>query len=125
MSINSVNISGNLTRDPELRTTQNGTAILNFGMAVNDRRRNAQSGEWEDVPNFVDCCLFGKRGEALSTRLVKGMKVFISGKLHYNSWERDGKKRSKIEVIVDEIEFTPRSDVRVQPADTFDEDLQF
>ena len=65
MSINRVNISGNLTRDPELRQTTSGTAILRFGVAVNDRRRN-QSGEWEDVPNFVDCVVFGNRAEPLS-----------------------------------------------------------
>ena len=58
MSINRVNISGNLTRDPELRSTAGGTQILSFGVAVNDRRRNQQTGEWEDVPNFVDCVGF-------------------------------------------------------------------
>ena len=58
MSINRVTISGHLTRDPELRQTKGGTSILSFGVAVNDRRKNPQSGEWEDVPNFVDCSLF-------------------------------------------------------------------
>ena len=66
MSINRVNISGNLTRDPELRSTAGGTQILSFGVAVNDRRRNAQTGEWEDVPNFIDCVVFGQRADALS-----------------------------------------------------------
>ena len=61
MSINRVNISGNLTRDPELRVTGSGTQILSFGVAVNDRRRNPQSGEWEDYPNYVDCVVFGAR----------------------------------------------------------------
>ena len=60
MSINRVNISGNLTRDPELRATAGGTQVLSFGVAVNDRRRNAQTGEWEDYPNFVDCTMFGQ-----------------------------------------------------------------
>ena len=59
MSINRVNISGNLTRDPELRATASGTQVLSFGVAVNDRRRNPQTGEWEDYPNFVDCTMFG------------------------------------------------------------------
>ena len=104
MSINRVNISGNLTRDPELRATQGGMQVLGFGVAVNDRRRNQQSGEWEDYPNFVDCTMFGTRAEAVSRFLAKGNKVAIEGKLRYSSWEKDGQRRSKIEVIVDEIE---------------------
>ncbi len=111
MSINRVNISGNLTRDPELRATGSGTQILSFGVAVNDRRRNPQSGEWEDYPNFVDCVVFGARAEPLSRYLFKGSKVAIEGKLRYSSWEtKDGQRRSKLEVIVDEVEFlSPRN----------------
>lgn len=109
MSINRVNISGNLTRDPELKSTTGGTSVLTFGVAVNDRRRNPQTGEWEDVPNFVDCVVFGARAEPLSRFLSKGSKVAIEGKLRYSSWERDGQRRSKLEVIVDEVEFlSPR-----------------
>lgn len=109
MSINRVNISGNLTRDPELRQTTSGTAILRFGVAVNDRRRN-QNGEWEDVPNFVDCVVFGNRAEPLSRFLSKGSKVAVEGKLRYSSWEKDGQRRSKLEVVVDEVEFlSPRN----------------
>ena len=106
MSINRVNISGNLTRDPELRATGSGTSILSFGVAVNDRRRNPQSGEWEDYPNFVDCVVFGARAEPLSRFLSKGSKVAVEGKLRYSSWEtKDGQRRSKLEVVVDEVEF--------------------
>ena len=105
MSINRVVISGNLTRDPELRATSGGTQVLSFGVAVNDRRRNQQTGDWEDYPNFVDCTMFGARAEAVSRFLRKGLKVAIEGKLRYSSWERDGQRRSKLEVIVDEIEF--------------------
>ena len=108
MSINRVNISGNLTRDPELRMTAGGTQVLSFGVAVNDRRRNPQTGEWEDYPNFVDCTMFGTRAEAVGRYLSKGSKVAIEGKLRYSSWERDGQRRSKLEVIVDEIEFMSR-----------------
>ena len=115
MSINRVNISGNLTRDPELRTTQGGTAVLGFGVAVNDRRRNPQTGEWEDVPNFIDCTVFGNRAGALANFLRKGQKVAIEGKLRWSQWEKDGQKRSKIEVIVDECEFlAPRQDGQQQ-----------
>ena len=109
MSINRVTITGNLTRDPELRATTGGTQVLSFGVAVNDRRRNPQSGEWEDYPNFVDCTMFGTRAEAVSRYLSKGTKVAIEGKLRYSSWERDGQRRSKLEVIVDEIEFMSRN----------------
>ena len=105
MSINRVIISGNLTRDPELRSTAGGMSILGFGVAVNDRRRNAQTGEWEDYPNYIDCTMFGARAESLSRILTKGLKVSIEGKLRWSQWEKDGQKRSKIEVIVDELEF--------------------
>ncbi|MFZ2756579.1 MAG: single-stranded DNA-binding protein [Atopobiaceae bacterium] len=105
MSINRVTITGNLTRDPELRQTQGGSPLMTFGVAVNDRRRNQQTGEWEDVPNFVDCVMFGTRAEAVSRFISKGSKVAIEGKLRYSSWEREGQRRSKLEVIVDEIEF--------------------
>lgn len=109
MSINRVNLSGNLTRDPELRATQSGTQILTFGVAVNDRRRNPQTGKWEDAPNFIDCVVFGKRAESLGRYLVKGTKVAIEGKLRWSQWENNGQKRSKVEVVVDEIEFlSPR-----------------
>lgn len=109
MSINRVTISGNLTRDPEIRSTQSGMNILTFGMAVNDRRRNAQTGEWEDYANFVDCVLFGNRADFLSRTLRKGTKVFVEGKLRYSTWERDGQRRSKLEVVVDDVDFfSPR-----------------
>ncbi len=110
MSINRVMISGNLTRDPELRATGSGMSVLKLGVAVNDRRKNSKTGEWEDTPNFVDVTIFGNRGEALSRFLSKGTKVAIEGKLRWSQWESsDGSKRSKLEVIADEIEFmTPR-----------------
>ncbi|MEG1493259.1 MAG: single-stranded DNA-binding protein, partial [Gordonibacter sp.] len=79
--------------------------VLGFGVAVNDRRKNQQTGEWEDYPNFIDCTMFGARAESLSRFLSKGAKVSIEGKLRWSQWERDGQKRSKIEVIVDELEF--------------------
>ena len=111
MGINRVVISGNLTRDPELRATNSGTNVLTFGMAVNDRRKNQATGEWEDVPNFVDCTLFGSRAERLAQYLSKGSKVAIEGRLRYRSWEaQDGTKRSKLEVVVDEIEFMSRGE---------------
>lgn len=114
MSINLVCITGNLTRDPELRQTQGGTPILSFGVAVNDKRKN-QQGEWVDYPNYVDCVVFGLRAEKLATFMTKGMKVAIEGKLHYQSWEKDGQKRSKLEVVVDNIDLMSKSSQQQQP----------
>lgn len=106
MSINSVVLVGNLTRDAQLRSTPSGTAVMSVGMAVNDRRKNKMTGEWEDYPNFIDGVMYGKRAESLSPMLHKGMKVSTHGKLHYSSWQaEDGTKRSKVEVVFDEIEF--------------------
>lgn len=107
MSINRVCISGNLTRDPVLRSTSGGMSVLSMGVAVNDRRKNQQTGQWEDYPNFVDCTLFGTRGEKLAQYLAKGSKVAVEGKLRYRSWndQQTGQKRSALEVVVDELEF--------------------
>jgi single-strand DNA-binding protein len=107
MSINRVLITGNLTRDPELRATGSGMSVLQMGVAVNDRRKNPQSGEWEDVPNFIDVVMFGARAESVSRFLSKGSKVAVEGKLRWSSWEdkTTGAKRSKVEVVADDIEF--------------------
>ncbi len=107
MSINRVMITGNLTRDSELRTTPSGMFVLGFGVAVNERRKNNQTGQWEDRPVFVDCVMFGTRAEKIAPYLVKGTKVAIEGRLRYSSWEDkgSGQKRSKLDVTVDEIEF--------------------
>lgn len=114
MSINHVAITGNLTRSPELRETQGGTAVLSFGIAVNDRRKNA-SGQWEDVPNFFECVTFGNRATALSDMLSKGMKVAIAGKLHYSSWEKDGQKHSKVDIIANDVELMQNRKPQQQP----------
>lgn len=109
MAINLVVIAGNLTREPDFKATQSGTAVLRFGMAVNDRVKNQQTGEWEDRPNFVDCSIFGNRAQALSSILHKGMKVTVQGKLRYSSWEKDGQKHSKLEVVADDVELPPKA----------------
>lgn len=110
MSINKVILTGNLTRDPELRATPSGTPVLAFSIAVNDRRKNPSSGEWEDVPNYIDCNMFGSRAQSVAKYLSKGSKVGVDGKLRYSSWEKDGQKRSKVDVFVDNIELlSPRN----------------
>ena len=132
MSINHVTITGNITRDPELLATQGGTEVLSFGIAVNDRIKNA-SGEWEDVPNFFECVTFGNRAKALSDILAKGMKVSIAGKLRYSSWEKDGQKHSKVGIIANEIELMqnrkPQQQQGYQPQqqaqDVYDEYIPF
>ena len=108
-NINKVFLSGRLTRDPDLRETGSGMQIMGFSVAVNDRRKNPQTGQYEDVANFVDCCMFGNRAESLSNILHKGQLVTLEGKLRYSSWEKDGQRRSKLEVIVDEIELPQRA----------------
>ena len=105
MSVNAVAISGNLTRDAELRETRNGGAVLGFSVAVNERRKNNQTGDYDDYPNYVDCTLFGKRAQSLERYLLKGTKVFVQGKLRQERWQSNDGNRSKIVVICDEIEF--------------------
>lgn len=128
MGINRVTISGNLTRDPELRSTPSGTAVLSLGVAVNDRRKNQQTGEWEDHPNFVDCTMFGARAEKLAQYLAKGAKVAVDGRLRYESWESSGQKRSKLSVVVDEIELMQRRGGQAEPdpePSLYDENIPF
>lgn len=110
MSINHVALSGNLARAAELKRTQSGNSVLTFDVAVNDRVKNPQTGEWEDRANWVTCNLWGTRAEKLAQYLDKGSKVAIEGRLRYRSWEaKDGSKRSKLEVVVDELEFMSRA----------------
>lgn len=107
--INIVALTGNLTRDPELRFTQSGMPVLNFGIAANDGRKNQQTGEWEEYANFIDVTMFGNRAQSLSQYLNKGMKVSLQGKLHWSQWEKDGQKRSKLDVIANDLVLPPKS----------------
>lgn len=108
MSINAVALSGNVGRAPELRQTPSGAYILTFSLAVNERIRKGD--EWTDHANWVDCVVFGKRAEGLSKVLEKGMKVCLSGRLRYSSWEKDGSRRSKLEVIAENVDIMQRRD---------------
>ena len=92
-------IVGNVTRDPELRFAQNGTAICQFGLAVNDKRKDG-----EDVAHFFDVVAFRELAENAEESLTKGMRVVVVGQLQHRSWETDdGSKRSKVEILADEI----------------------
>ena len=138
MNINSVILTGNLTRDPELRSTSSGTHVLQFSIAVNDRVKDG--GEWKDRPNYIDCTMFGTRAESLSKFLHKGSKIGVQGKLHWSSWEKDGQRRSKVEVWPEMVELlTPKNSqkdagtlaaeetfgVVMQPVGVYDEDIPF
>lgn len=104
--INTFTVSGNLTRDPEARTTPSGSVVVNGGIAHNERRK--VNGEWQDVPQYFDWVAFGKFAESLS-RLKKGQSVVLSGSLGYSTWEaKDGSKRSKVELVVRDA-VTPKS----------------
>ncbi|MBA2765383.1 MAG: single-stranded DNA-binding protein [Actinomycetota bacterium] len=136
-NINRVILTGNLTRDPELRSTGGGTSVCSLRLAVNTRRKNNQSGEWEDRPNFFDITVWGAQGENCARYLSKGRPVALDGRLEWREWQdKDtGQNRQKIDVIADSVQFlgsggreegqsggngggfAPRSDI---PADTSD-----
>ena len=113
MSINSVVISGNLTRDPELKQTGSNLSVLRIGMAVNDFKKEGDG--YNTYANFVDVVVFGKRAEVLNKLLKKGAKVCVFGKLHYSSWEDNDQRKSKIEIIANEVELmSPKTDEKKQ-----------
>lgn len=117
--INRVEISGNLTRDPELRTAKSGTQVLSMGVAVNERVKRGD--QWEDRPSFVDVTVFGARAEALAGFLRKGLRVAVAGRLRQDRWQdpRTGEGRSKLGVVADEVDvMTPRDHGHAQGAST-------
>jgi single-strand DNA-binding protein len=106
-SFNKVILMGNLTRDPEVRFTQSGTAICKIGLAVNRRFKDPQSGDWREEPTVLYVTIFGKRGEAFSKFHTKGKPAFIEGELRLDQWEdkQSGQKRSKLYVVGNNWEF--------------------
>ena len=101
---NHVSITGNLTRDPELRFTPSGQATATFGVAVNRRWQNRQTQEWDEATSFFDVVCWREMAENASESLARGSRVIVTGRLEQRSWETaDGDKRSKIEVVADEI----------------------
>jgi len=97
-SFNRVILVGNITRDIELKYTQSSLAVTELGMAVNDRRKN-QAGEWIEETTFVDVTLWGRTAEIAGEYLGKGSSVLIEGRLKFDTWEKDGQKRSKLRVV--------------------------
>jgi len=104
-SYNRVILIGNLTRDPELRYTPTGTAVTEFGLAVNDRRKNSQTGEWIEDTQFIDITMWARQAEIAAEYLTKGSPVFIEGRLKYDSWEKEGQKHSKLRVVGERMQF--------------------
>ncbi len=107
-NFNRVFLMGNLTRDPEMRYTPSGTAVVNFGMAVN-RRFTDQNGEKKEETCFVRISVFGKQGENCNQYLSKGSPVFIEGRLQYRTWETDGQKRNSLDVVAERVQFMGRA----------------
>jgi len=104
-NINVVVVTGNLTRDPELRQLQSGTSVCKLRVAVNTRRKS-QDGNWEDKPNYFDVTVWGAQGENCASYLSKGRPVAINGRLEWREWEgQDGNKRQSVEIIADTVQF--------------------
>jgi len=136
-NVNVVVITGNLTRDPELRHTGGGTAVCELRVAVNSRRKDGQTGQWVDKPNYFDVVVWGAQGENCANYLAKGRPVAVEGRLDWREWEaKDGSgKRQAVQIVANTVQFlgsrdgsggggngngggfTPTSDV---PADTSD-----
>jgi single-strand DNA-binding protein len=132
-NINRVILTGNLTFDPELRSLPSGMSVCKLRVAVNTRRKNNATGEWEDKPNYFDVTVWGAQGESCARYLAKGRPVAIDGRLEWQEWpdKETGKNRSKVEIIAETVQFlgsrddaqgsgngfTPRSDVPVDTSD--------
>ena len=132
-NINRVVLTGNLTRDPELRSLPSGMSVCSLRVACNTRRKNNSTGEWEDKPNFFDVTVWGAQGENCSRFLTKGRPVAIDGRLEWREWtDKEGNNRQSIDIIADAVQFlggrddappsggggfTPRSDVPVDERD--------
>ncbi|MGZ4707479.1 MAG: single-stranded DNA-binding protein [Acidimicrobiales bacterium] len=103
-NMNTVSVVGNATRDPELRFTPSGQAIATFGIAVNRSWRNKQTNEWDEAVSFFDVTCWAQMAENVAESVTKGTRVLVTGRLEQRSWEtNDGEKRSKVEIVADEI----------------------
>ncbi len=131
-NINRVVLTGNLTRDPELRSTGSGMSVCSLRVACNTRRKDQSTGDWVDKPNYFDVTVWGAQGENCARFLAKGRPVAIDGRLEWREWQdKEGNTRQSVDIIADAVQFlggrddnagggngfTPRSDV---PADTRD-----
>ena len=128
--INRIVITGRLTKDPELKTLQGGNAVCALRLAVNGRRKNGQSGEWQEAPNYFDVSVWGPQGANCAQYLSKGRQIAVDGRLRWREFGRqDGSKGQAVDIVADSVQFlggqgengggaavrTPRTDI---PADT-------
>jgi single-strand DNA-binding protein len=113
---------GNLTRDPELRTTPNGTSVCSFSLALN-RSYKGSDGNWQEATDFIDIVAWGPLGERVAQYLTKGRAALVNGRLQSRSWEQDGQKRSKVEVVAQDVTFLggPGSGASAGPSDDIDQ----
>ena len=128
-NINRVVITGNLTRDPELRSTPGGTPVCSLRVAVNSRRKESESGQWVDKPNYFDVTVWGAQGENCAQYLGKGRPVAVDGRLNWREWQaQDGSKRQSVDIIADSVQFlgsrdgaqsngAPESDLQADTSD--------
>jgi len=103
-SLNQVTLMGNLTRDPELRQTPNGQNVTSFSLALNRSYKDA-SGEWQEATDYIDIVCWGPLAERVSQYLSKGRRCLVQGRLQSRNWEQDGQKRSKVEVLANDVTF--------------------
>ena len=134
-NINRVVLTGNLTQDPELCSTQDGTAVCNLRVASNTRRKDVASGEWADKPNYFGVVVWGVQGEIVARYLTKGRPIAIDGRLESREYDtQDGSKRQAVQIIADTVQFlagperAPNDDIaapaRAHPVTT-DDDIPF
>jgi single-strand DNA-binding protein len=123
-NINRIILTGNLTVDPELRATANGTSVCHLRLACNTRRKDSATGEWGDRPNYFNVVVWGAQGENAARYLAKGRPVAVDGRLEWREWEtQDGAKRQAVDVVADSIQFlgspseAPVSDAPFDPSD--------
>lgn len=133
MSLNTCTESGRLGKAAELRYTTTGVAVVTFSIAVDERRKQSD-GSYKDEANWFDCVMFGKRAEALQPYLAKGTKLSLVGHLRRSTYEHDGQKRSRVEIVVDDVELmnTRREQQTadlapqaVEAASVYDSDIPF
>lgn len=103
-SFNQVTLMGNLTRDPELRQTPNGQNVCSFSLALN-RSYKGSDGNWQEATDYIDIVAWGPLGERVAQYLTKGRPALVSGRLQSRSWEQEGQKRSKVEVVAGDVTF--------------------
>ena len=121
--INRVVITGNLTRDPELRSTPGGTSVCSLRVAVNSRRKD-ESGNWVDKPNYFDVTVWGAQGENCAQYLAKGRPVAVDGRLNWREWEdKEGGKRQTVDIIADSVQFLGSRDAPQGGNGAVDSDL--